>query len=248
MYHKEHSDSLDRDMEYKVFGEHGRICLAFPPQNGRFWDFEDFGMVDTVMPWIEAGLLQVVCVDSIDTESWSGTGDEHDRIFQHERWFKYVCEELLPKLHERNGDVELAMTCGCSMGAMHAANFLFRRPDLFDATIALSGVYNADYFFPDYSDTLVYFNSPIDYLSGMPEGHEYMDMYRQSDIICCVGQGDWEEDLLASTRRLDAILQDKGIPAWVDYWGADVSHDWPWWRKQLPYFMGHLLGSPSDPR
>ena len=45
-YYKEYSSILNRDMEYKVFGDTGRICLAFPAQNGRFYDFENFGMVD----------------------------------------------------------------------------------------------------------------------------------------------------------------------------------------------------------
>ena len=67
-----------------------------------------------------------------------------------------------------------------------------------------------------------------------------MGLYRESRIILCVGQGAWEEDLLASTRRMDRLLREKGIPAWVDYWGFDVDHDWPWWRKQLPYFVDSL--------
>ncbi|MGN1079279.1 MAG: alpha/beta hydrolase-fold protein, partial [Alphaproteobacteria bacterium] len=37
------------------------------------------------------------------------------------------------------------------------------------------------------------------------------------------------------------ILRSKGINAWVDYWGYDVPHDWPAWRVQLPYFLGHVL-------
>ena len=246
-YYKEHSEKLDRDMEYKVFGDAGKICLAFPPQGGRFWDFENFGMVDTVKPWVEAGRLQVVLVDGIDNESWSGTGDEHARAVQQERWFSYVVDELLPTLKGRNGEFDKAMTTGCSMGGLHAANFFLRRPDLFDATICLSGVYNADFFYPGYTDPLVYDNSPIDYLANMPEDHKYMDLYRKSDIILCVGQGAWEDNLLASTRRLEAILSQKGIPAWVDYWGFDVAHDWPWWKKQLPYFMGYVLGDPNAP-
>ena len=31
-----------------------------------------------------------------------------------------------------------------------------------------------------------------------------------------------------------------GIPAWFAEWGHDVAHDWEWWRKQMPYFLGHL--------
>ena len=71
-----------------------------------------------------------------------------------------------------------------------------------------------------------------------------MELYRNSNIIICVGQGAWEDELLASTRELDAVLREKNIPAWIDYWGYDVNHDWPWWRKQMPYFLGNVLGQP----
>lgn len=127
------------------------------------------------------------------------------------------------------------------MGGFHAGNFFFRRPDLFDTLLALSGLYHADYFFGGYMDDLVYNNSPLHYLAGMPDDHFYWDTYRNRRIICCVGQGKWEDDLLASTRRLDTLLAEKNVPRWFDYWGFDVDHDWPWWRNQIWYFMSKIV-------
>ena len=49
---KEYSHCLDRDMEFKVYGHAGRPILVFPAQNGRFFDFENFGMVNTVEHYI----------------------------------------------------------------------------------------------------------------------------------------------------------------------------------------------------
>lgn len=239
-YEKWYSQSLGRDMEYKVYGDGKRTMLVFPSQDGRFYDYENFGMTDILAPWIERGDLRVVCCDSIDGETWSNkNGDARWRIEQHERWYHYIVDELIPTVRRND---ETFITTGCSMGGFHAGNFFFRRPDIFDTVLALSGLYHASYFFGDYSDDLVYNNSPLDYLQWMPSDHYYWDMYRHRRIICCVGQGNWEEDLLASTRRLDTLLCEKNVPAWFDYWGFDVAHDWPWWRKQLPYFMGHILG------
>ena len=51
----------------------------------------------------------------------------------------------------------------------------------------------------------------------------------------------WEDELLDSTRQMDALLKEKNGPAWIDYWGYDSAHDWAWWRKQIVYFMDHLL-------
>ncbi|MBR3339928.1 MAG: esterase family protein [Lachnospiraceae bacterium] len=247
-YYKEYSYRLGRDMEFKTYGTTGKILIAFPPQDGHFYDFENFQMTDLCAPWVDAGKIMLVCPDAIDEESWSDKyGDEHYRLEQQERWFAYINEEFLPSVRAKNGSPEAyerAMTTGCSMGAVHAANFFFRRPDLYDTVIALSGCYNAQMFFPGCNDPLVYDNSPAIFLRNMPLDHPYMELYRNSRIIICIGQGRWEDELLESTRELDAVMREKGIPAWVDYWGFDCDHDWPWWRKQLPYFLEHVLGSP----
>ena len=47
-YYNEYSYHLDRMMEFKVYGHAGRPCLVFPAQSGRFYDFENFGMVGAV--------------------------------------------------------------------------------------------------------------------------------------------------------------------------------------------------------
>ena len=69
-----------------------------------------------------------------------------------------------------------------------------------------------------------------------------IDLYRQKIIVACIGQDKSEYDLLCSTRELDTVLAQKNIPHWFDYWGFDVTHDWVWWRKQIPYFFEHIFG------
>ncbi len=238
-YHKWYSHQLNRDMEYKIFGHDGHTMIAFPSQDGRYYDFAERGMIHALTPWIESGKLRVVCVDGIDWETWSNTnGDPRWRIEQHERWFWYIIEELLPNIRRWEG--ETMMVTGCSMGAFHAANFFFRRPDLFDTLIALSGLYHSNYSFPNYHDNLTYANSPQDFLQNMSEDHPWMQLYRQRKIVVVIGQGRWEEDTLWSTRELDRILAEKHVPAWFDYWGYDSDHDWPWWQRQLPHVMQAL--------
>lgn len=245
-YYKEYSPIMGRDMEFKVYGHSGRLCFTFPPQDGRFYEMENRGMIDTLAPWIEAGQLQVVGVDAVDWESWSSKHwDKRQRIQCQERWFHYVTDELVPRAIEINGTPQRIYTTGCSMGAIHAGIFFFRRPDLFQGMVALSGLYNASFFFEDYMDDLVYANSPVHFLRNMPADHPYMEMYQHSNIIVCVGQGAWENEMIAGTRELEQVLREKGIPAWIDYWGYDVNHDWDWWQKQLPYYFGKLLEADS---
>ena len=247
-YEKQYSHQLGRDMEFKIYGHAGKAMLYIPCQNGRFFDFENFRMHETMAPWIESGRLQVFSVDTIDAETWSNTnGDPRWRIERHEQWVRYLIQEIVPQMINRcretnhEADPKL-MVFGASMGAMHAGNLYFRFPDIFDSGIALSGMYDSELGFGHYMDDLVYMNSPVHFLSNMPEDHPYMDLYRRGQMIICVGQGAWENETLPATRRLDAVLKAKNIPVWVDFWGHDVYHDWPWWYRQTGYFMTKLLG------
>ena len=128
------------------------------------------------------------------------------------------------------------------MGAMHAANLYYRRPDLFDSCFAISGVYDNKEFFGDYCDDLVYNNCPALYLANMPADHPWMQMYNSQKSLIVCGQGAWEDVLLESTRRLDTVCAQKGIHTRFEYWGHDVDHDWPWWfvmvKTYLPWFLG----------
>ena len=242
-YHKEFSQHLGRDMEFKVYGHGGKPVMVFPCQNGRFFDWEGFGMLETLGDYLESGRLQLFTADTIDAETVSLIGGSpYDRIRRHEAWVRYLTDELTPRIREINGTGQKMLSTGFSMGAYHAGNLFFRRPDLFDSVIALSGVYDTHDMYGGYMDEVVYINDPCASLSGMPADHPYMELFRRSVMIFCVGQGAWEGPLLAGTRRLDGVLRSKGIPAWVDYWGPDVNHDWPWWKKQIRYFLPHVLG------
>ena len=90
-YYKEYSQHLNRDMEFKVYGHAGLPFIVFPSQDGKFFDFEDQGMMETVKDHLEQGRLQLFCIGSVDAESWSVKGGDHPgRMMWHEQWVKYV--------------------------------------------------------------------------------------------------------------------------------------------------------------
>ena len=72
-YFKDYSPALGRDMECKIYGHAGRPMLYIPCQDGRFFDFENFHMNDTLAPWIDAGKIMVISIDTMDKETWSDT-------------------------------------------------------------------------------------------------------------------------------------------------------------------------------
>ena len=245
-YTRWRSPHLNRDMELKVYGHWGVPFLAFPCSRGRFFDYEGMGMIDAISGVINAGKVKLFTVDSVDTESWYNFAvSPKERSQRHDAYERYVIEEVVPFIRSHCGSSDRrVMTNGCSMGAYHALNFFLKHPDVFEGVIALSGLYRLDQNefglsaaeLPD-----VYFNSPVSYLADLDDDW-YIENYRQRKIIICVGQGAWENEAIEDTRAIDALMREKAVPAWIDYWGYDVNHDWPWWYRQMNYFLGKLYG------
>ena len=245
-YHKGWSSDLGRDMEYKRYGDKGQPVVMFPTSEGRFFQYEDTGTIAALAEFIDSGRIQVWTLDSVDSETFfSRDSDLGKRIARHEAYFRYVRNEALPEivgaaLVSNGGATLKPLLTGCSMGAFHASNFVFRFPELTAGVIALSGIYSTRGFLGDALDGDIYFNSPLDFLAGLTD-ERILERLRAQRLIFCTGQGAWEERMVDETRRLDELLREKRIPAWVDFWGGDVSHDWPWWHRQLVYFMDRWL-------
>ena len=241
-FYSQHSDVLNEDMSMIVYGEGGWPVIAFQAQDAKSNNFEDFGMIDVLAPFIDEGRIQVFSVDNLDEESWSDEGgDKGARAWRQEQYFQFVTDELIPRVHAWNNSDRRPIAVGCSMGATHAAIAALRRPDLFQGCIALSGVYSTSFFFGDWMDENLYNNDVPAFLSNMPADHPYVDLYNQRQLVLCVGQGAWEMGI-DDLHVIDDQLNRLGVKHWCDFWGYDVNHDWPWWRKQMPYFMNEVLG------
>jgi len=161
-YHKWYSPNLYKDMELLLFGTGGRPVLAFPTSLGQFYQNEDMSLVGTLSEKFDNGWLQMVCVDSVDSESWYNRYvSPRDRAIRHSQYEQYLIHEVIPFLRSRNErvDYELNVT-GASFGAYHAINFAFRHPDIVRRILAMSGAYSLEFLTQPGYDTEVYFNSP----------------------------------------------------------------------------------------
>ncbi|MEW6283625.1 MAG: esterase [Candidatus Eremiobacterota bacterium] len=232
-----YSPSLGNYMEIVTYGHWGFPLLLFPTAAADYLEYERFLMIDFLEPQIEAGRVKVFSINSINKEAWL---NRH----QHPYWMGvrqaqyngYIENEVVPYIwHSCGGRIGI-ITSGASLGAFHAANQVFRRPDLFDGMIAMSGSYNIrSYFDGDgYGDDNIYFNNVAEYLPNM-NGY-YLDLLRQKRHIHIVtGQGDYENP--GASMHLSWLLHCKGIPHELDLWGYDMPHDWDTWRAMLPYYI-----------
>jgi esterase/lipase superfamily enzyme len=125
-YYRWWSKDLSRDMELLCFGHAGTKVLVFPTSNGRFFEYENNGMVGTLADRIDSGQLQLYCVDSVDGESWyNKAAHPYWRVQRHMQYERYIVNDVLALMGEKNQTPRLIAT-GCSFGAFHAANFGFR--------------------------------------------------------------------------------------------------------------------------
>jgi len=233
-YHKGYSSELNREMELLVFGHGGMPLLVFPTSEGRFFDYEDRGMIAILSPKIDRGELQVFCVDSVDAESWYNK-QVHPRlrVLRHLQYERYLLHELLPFLHAKNSSSQLALS-GCSFGGYHAVNFSLKHPDLVTHCVSMGAAYDIHQFLDGYYDGDCYFNCPPDFLPNMAD-EWFLSRYQQMKIVLATGEWDM---CLDQNVKLSAIMKSKGIPHWLDIWGDHTGHDWPWWQKMAgKYFL-----------
>ena len=228
-YEKWFSPSLGREMELLVFGHGGAAVLVFPTSMGRFYQYEDFGMVEALRGHLDRGWIQLFCLDGVDHESWYNWGARpRDRAARHEQYERYILDEALPFVRHRNRSGFLTLT-GNSFGAYHAANLALRHPGLADRVVAISGAYNVPGSARGLRDQGVYYNSPVDYLPNLQDERYLAPLRRLQLHLIVGGPGDICHE---GTLRLAGILGQKGLPHTLDIWES-AWHDWPWWRQMI---------------
>ena len=141
-YHKWYSPRLGRDMELLVHGHAGLPVIVFPSSQGRFYEFEDRGMIGSIGYKIDNGEVQLYCLDSVDAESWYNRNvPPRWRIARHMTYESYVTEEVLPLVRDKNWN-QKRITLGCSFGGYHAVNIALRHPDKFTGFLSMSGAFD----------------------------------------------------------------------------------------------------------
>lgn len=230
------SPSLQKEMPIATYGHFGFALLLVPTAAADFMEYDRFQLIQSISPYISSGKVKVFSIDSINTESWMNYEMEgRHKIMRHKQWNDYVYNEVVPYIRTHTSQDTPIIVAGASFGALHSANLFFRRPDLFNGCICMSGVYDLTEYSRGYYDEDVYFNSPMHYMPNL-EDHALLEQIRMSSHIHLFsGSGDYEDP--SSARRFADILYRKNIWYELDIWGSEWKHDWETWRHMLPHYL-----------
>jgi esterase/lipase superfamily enzyme len=226
------------EMPIVSYGFAGPPVLLYPTAAADFLENERFFLVKAVEPMLMQGRLRLFSIDSINRIAWMDRKvPVREAARRQAAYSSYVEEEVVPHIRRSIGSDARILTTGASFGGYHAANQFFRRPDLFAGVIGMSAFYDLSVsYFKGYTDDNCYFNNPM-WFVGNADG-DALERMRHSRIVLATGEGAYEAP--DASRNFARLLDAKGIAHWLDVWGKDVNHDWPWWRKMLPYFLEKL--------
>ncbi len=232
-YHKWHSSSLHKDMEILQYGHSGARVIVFPTSQGRYYDWENRGLINTLGHHISEGWLQIFCVDSVDPESWFNRHvGTHERTHRHLQYQEYVINEVLPFTLSKN-DNPYAIATGASFGAYHSASIALRYPEHFQRVLAMSGVYDVRDWTDNYMDDTIREGSPCEYIAALHD-HEKLERIRKIDWIIPIGK---EDSLFDNNQWFSQLLWEKGVWHGLKVWDGNA-HDWPHWHQMIVQYIG----------
>ncbi|WP_044173338.1 esterase family protein [Flectobacillus major] len=238
-YYKWYSNHLQKDMELLVFGHAGTRVLFFPTRGARFYDYENWRVIDAIKDKIEAGYMQIFCVDSVDAESlYNAESPPKQRIQRHLQYEQYIINEVLPFTRDINPEISM-ISAGCSLGAYHAINVATKYPQFFSKVVGMSGRYDltweVGYFrdlFGGYHDDDIYFNTPLQFIPNLND-EAILHELRRLDFILAIGR---EDAFLENNKRFSEILWQKGIENKLYIWDEEA-HKARYWRKMVQLYL-----------
>ena len=231
-----YSPNLSKEMDIMIYGHYGFTILLFPTITDSALENENNGLIEAISPYIEKGKCKVFCVSGVNFESWLNEElPPAEKSIRHLQYNKFITEEVVPFIFGDCGCAVPIITAGAAIGAYHAANTFFRRPDIFFGVIAMSGTYNIEHYTKGYFDDNCYFNSPIHYIPNLTDYYWLSFLMSKHHIYLVSGSGDGEHS--NNTLHLGGILKSKEIPHQVNIWGPEWGHNFKTWNTMLPHFL-----------
>jgi esterase/lipase superfamily enzyme len=223
-------------MNIIVHGHWGPPMILFPTSGGDEGEYERQSLIGALGDAIEAGRVKAFSVNLNHDDSF-GNRQAHPlhRSWMQRQYDAYIRQEVVPFIRHNCQSAGIAIsTMGASLGAYHAANTLFKYPDVVKRCFALSGVYDMKSFMDGAYDENFYFNNPVDYLANASDPWT-LNHLASCDIHIATGSGPWEKS--GESYRLSHVLSSRGIRHHLDDWGPMGGHDWPYWKHQMREYL-----------
>lgn len=224
-------------MELLVFGHAGTPVLFFPTRSARFYDYENWDIVNALQDKLENGMLQLYCVDSIDIESFYAHKHPADKIKRHLEYEQYILGEVIPLIRYKNPNP--LTTAGCSLGGYHAVNIAFKYPDFFCRVVGMSARYDLTLSTPSFRDLLdgyfddnIYYNMPSMFIPNLNDGDK-LNQLRNIKITMVVGESD---PFLENNLKLSNALKDKNVAHDLFIW-EEEAHRPRYWKKMVQLYL-----------
>jgi esterase/lipase superfamily enzyme len=227
-YHKWWSPYLQREMELLVFGTGGQRVMVFPSREQRFFEYEDHGMVHSLRARLEAGDLQLFCVDGIDSESlYCFAKPPEERLARQLEYERYIIEEAVPFSEAMNPAPLTAH--GCSLGAYQAVTMALRNPQYFRKVVAFSGRYDLTLATGDESlnDMM-----PSLFLPKLPLGPQLRKI-RKIRFKLVVGD---EDPFCENNAALARAFEKQKVPHELHLWCGNA-HRFRYWRQMVRVYL-----------
>jgi esterase/lipase superfamily enzyme len=233
-----YSPRLRRHMGIVVLGHWGPPMIMFPTSGGDEGEYERQSLIGAIADSIDGGRVKAFCVNVNHGDSFANRGAHpFHRSWMQRMYDEYIRHEVIPfAWHHCQSPGIGIWTMGASLGAYHAANTLFKYPDVVKRCYALSGVYDMTSFMDGAYDDNFYFNNPVDYLANVSDPWQ-LGHLASCDIHIATGTGPWEKS--EESYRLSSILAAKGVGHHLDDWGPMGGHDWPYWKHQMREYLAH---------
>jgi esterase/lipase superfamily enzyme len=235
-HHRWYSDRIGREFGVVVHGHWGPPMILFPTSGGDEEEYERQGLIAAIAEFIDAGTVKAFCVNVNHGDSFANrSAHPLHRSWMQRQYDAYIRHEVIPfaRAHCQSPDAPV-WTMGASLGAYHAANTLFKYPDVVKRCFALSGVYDMKRFMNGAYDDNFYFNNPVDYLANIADSW-MLNQLASCDIHIATGSGPFEHS--GEAYRLSEILASRGIGHHLDDWGPLGGHDWPYWKHQMREYL-----------
>jgi esterase/lipase superfamily enzyme len=221
------------------YGWWGDPVIVFPSAAGMAHEWQHSGAVQALQPWIDAGRIKLYCPESNVSVAWTGEGHPAWRLDQHARYERFIVDELVPYIRQdcQSPGARMA-TVGCSFGAFYAVNTALKYPQHFHGALGLSGRYRSETFLGGHEGHHTYMNKPLAHVAGLSGAD--LHAARQVGFTLVAGRGAFEGRCTTETAEMALALQRMGIPAKLDLWGHDVSHEWVWWKRQILHHLPRI--------